>query len=119
MRKLDRLLELERKRKQLIHLNFSTARKVINEYNELKKYFEDLEQKDKKWLPDISRNFTFYETLFENDLGKEKYDECRKSLIKLNEILGDEYKVKLTGNIWYDLELLDAAKNNYRREYMA
>jgi len=119
MEKLDRLLELARNHKQLIHLNFETAREQVREYDELVKYFDTLERKDKKWLPDISSIFTFHKTLFENDMGKEKYDECRKSLIKLNEILGDDYKVELTGDIWTDLELLDKAQNDYRRDYKA
>ena len=49
----------------------------------------------------------------------EKYDKCRKLLVELNETLGDDYKVELTGNIWVDFELLNEAQNDYRRDYMA
>ncbi len=71
----------------------------------------------KKWLPDISSNFTFYKKLFESDLGKEKYDECVESLRKANEILGDDYRVKLTGDLWADMESLEKAQYRYRQDY--
>jgi len=60
------------------------------------------------WLPDISGHW-----------NKIDYDKCRKLLIELNETLGDDYKVELTGNIWVDFELLNEAQNDYRRDYTA